>query len=101
MNDEAEAFGALLLGPADPFVAVDELHGGGSPGEDGDPAFAVMDDLNQGAPDLATGTEVVFVVEQGGHALHFCGEGRSNLQFAKNQRGGFGTAPRCEGAVVE
>ena len=84
-----------------PFVAVDEFHGGGPPDEDGGPALPVMHDLDEGAPDLTTGAEVVLDVEEGGNALHFCGEGGSDLQFAKNQCGGFGTAPRCKGDVVE
>jgi hypothetical protein len=59
LDDEAEAFGALLVGSADPFVAVDEFHGGGSPYEDGGPALLVMDER---ATDLATRSEIVFII---------------------------------------
>ena len=59
-----------------------------------------MHDLNQRAADLATGSEVVFVVEEGGDALHFSGQGGSDFQFVKNHRGGFGAAPRCQRIVV-
>jgi hypothetical protein len=38
-----------------------------------------MHDLNERAADLATGAEVVFVVKQGGDALHFIGQSGSNF----------------------
>ena len=73
--------------------------GHASVGEDG--KTTVLDDLDKGASDLTIGAEVVLVIEEGGDALHFCGDGGSDLQFAKNQCGGFDTAPRCEGDVGE
>ena len=51
----------------------------GPPDENGDPSFPVMHDLNERAADLATGAEVVFVLEQGGDALHFIGQSGSNF----------------------
>jgi hypothetical protein len=50
---------------------------------------------------LATGSEVVFLVEQGGDALHFTGQCGSDFQFAKNHRAGFGAAPRCHRIFFE
>ena len=73
----------------------------GDAGVGEDEETAVLDDLDKGASDLTTGAEVVLVIEEGGDVLHFCGEGGSDLQFAKNQCGGFGTAPRCKGDVGE
>ena len=60
-----------------------------------------MHDLNERAADLATGSEVVFVVEEGGDALYFSGQGGSDFKFAKNHSGGSGAAPRCQRIVVE
>ena len=73
----------------------------GHAGVGGDEETTVLDDLDKGASDLTTGAEVVLVIEEGGDALHFCGDGGSDLKFAKNQCGGFGIAPRCKGDVGE
>ena len=60
-----------------------------------------MHDLNKRATDLATGSEVVFVVEESGDALHLSGQGGSDFQFVNNHGGGFGAAPRCQRVVFE
>ena len=89
-----------LACPAYPFVAVDEFHGGRPPDENGGPAFPVMHDLDEGAPDLTARAEIVFVIKQGGHPCHFIGSGRSCFQFPENHRPRFVATPLCRHTVV-
>jgi hypothetical protein len=95
LDDETESLGALLLGPANPFVAVDEFHGGGPPDEDGRPALPVMHDLNERAPHLAPAAQIVLAGQGRAHPLHFPRQRRPHFQFAKNHRAGLAAAPRC------
>ena len=88
------------MGPADPFVAVDELHGRRAPGEDCRPSPPpVVDDLHQRAAGRPSRSEVVLFVKQGGHPPHFIGLRRPDFQLAENHRIGFATAPPLQLSV--
>ena len=60
LHDEADAFGALTLGPADVVVAVGEFQGGRPSDQQGHPAALLMDSLNQGSVYRPGGPQVVF-----------------------------------------
>ena len=59
-----------------------------------------MHDLNKRATDLAACAKIMLVIKQGGHPLHFFGQGRPYFQFAKNHRAGLGASPRCHRVIV-
>ena len=80
--------GALAVGPADPFVAIDELHGRRSPDQERRPTPPVMHHLEQRPPDFPAGSQVVLVLEQLPRPWLFCGLKCPHFQLFERHRCG-------------